>query len=41
VKTVLEFGGLLGVVWKALGESDLNRVYFIIFKAKVWKIFDF
>jgi len=29
----------LVVIGKALGESEFNRVYFTIFRAKVWKIF--
>jgi hypothetical protein len=36
----LEFGGILGIVGKALDESDFSVVYFTIFRAKkVWKIY--
>jgi hypothetical protein len=39
LKILLEFGGVLGIVcWKTLGKSDYNKVYFIIFRAKVCKI---
>jgi hypothetical protein len=27
--------------WKALNESDLIEIYFIIFRFKVWKKFEF
>jgi hypothetical protein len=37
MKTISEFGSIFGVVGKALGESDFNKIYFTIFKAKVWK----
>jgi hypothetical protein len=41
-KTVLEFSGRSWCCWKAPWRwVRFNRVYFIIFKAKVWKILIF
>jgi hypothetical protein len=35
LKTTLEFGGILGIVGKALTKFDYNKVDFIILRPKI------